>query len=133
MPPERLRKAGNALSRIFWDALFALLLIILACLLAAAFIPAIATPTQPPSDVAAGLEKFIRQDGIRGVTFIVFRHGQQLYRVDAGNIDPDAVDLKAKSSRNKPSAPELQFNRSERNASCSMRSVRSQNHLRRFL
>ncbi|MBR0873485.1 beta-lactamase family protein [Bradyrhizobium tropiciagri] len=90
MPPERLRKAGQAMSRIFWDALFVLLLIILACLMAAAFVPAIAAPMPPPADVVASLEKIIRQDAIRGVTLIVFRHGQQLYRVDAGDIDPDA-------------------------------------------
>ena len=87
MQPERLWDAGQTLSRIFWDVLFALLLIILAGLLVAAFAPAFAATAPPPPAVVNSLEKMIRVDGVRGVTLIVFRGARQLYRVDAGDID----------------------------------------------
>lgn len=81
----RSRKASSLLLDIV------LLLLAASCLLAAALFPLIATaqPLAPPA-VEARLARMVHDEGVSGVTLMVFRHGGLLYRIDKGDIAPDA-------------------------------------------
>jgi len=74
----------------FWDILIALAA--LACMIAAALFPLIANaaPASPPTALVDQLDRMIRQDGVQGVTVLVFLQGHMLYRADRGNIVHDA-------------------------------------------
>jgi CubicO group peptidase (beta-lactamase class C family) len=71
---------------VVWDIMIALLA--LAFLLAAALFPLIAraeTSAAPPA-LMFKLAQMIKDDGVSGLTVIVFRRGHMLYRIDQGAI-----------------------------------------------
>lgn len=81
----RSRKASSLL----WDMV--LLVLGVGCFLAAVLFPLIAeAEPKIPSAVDARLARMVRDDGARGVTLMVFRHGRLLYRIDKGDIAPNA-------------------------------------------
>lgn len=45
---------------------------------------------EPPAALRTTLEKVVKDDGAPGVTAIVFKDGKRLYRLDVGDIAPDA-------------------------------------------
>jgi len=61
----------------------------LAALLLVAAQPA-AGAVKPPAGLEAKLNEVVRKDGAAGVTAIVMKGGQQLYRLDVGSIAPEA-------------------------------------------
>ena len=48
---------------------------------------------EPPPALRATLEKVVKDDGAPGVTAIAFKDGKRLYRLDVGDIAPDAEDV----------------------------------------
>jgi CubicO group peptidase (beta-lactamase class C family) len=91
MQPDRPRAAKRSSTDFLWDVLFFSLVLVLLCLFAAAIFPALGAARPPPPKVVADLDRLIEQAGITGgATLIVFRHGRELYRIDAGGIDHDA-------------------------------------------
>jgi len=87
-PPRYKPRKATAL---LWNIL--LIVMTVGCLVAAALFPLIAhaaPATQPPPALIEQLDKMIKNDGVPGITAIVFQHGQMLYRVDRGVIAPDA-------------------------------------------
>jgi CubicO group peptidase (beta-lactamase class C family) len=99
MQSERPRAARRSPTELMWDALFFSVVILLLCLFAVAVFPALGAPRLPPPKVVAGLDRMMQQDNLRGVTLIVFRGGFELYRIDAGDIDPEAEISIASASK----------------------------------
>lgn len=78
-------------SALLWNIL--LIVMTVGCLVAAALFPLIAHAapvTQPPPALTGQIDKMIKDDGVPGITVIVFQHGQMLYRLDRGSLAPDA-------------------------------------------
>src|ERR1700743_664354 len=86
---EALRRTSRRVS-LFWDVLIALAS--LACLIAAALFPLIANaePVSPPPALRDRLARMVHEDGVSGVTVLVFLQGHMLYRADQGDIAHDA-------------------------------------------
>jgi len=78
------------ISSFAWNVILTLLAT--AFLLAAAFFPLIAdaATTAAPPEVQKKLARMVTDHGVEGVTLLVFRHGELLYRLDEGGIAPDA-------------------------------------------
>ncbi|HEX4273344.1 MAG TPA: serine hydrolase domain-containing protein, partial [Rhizomicrobium sp.] len=91
-PPDEAEAARRTSRRVLllWDVLIALAS--LACLIAAALFPLIANaePVSPPPALRDQLTKMIHEDGVSGVTVLVFLQGHMLYRADQGDIAHDA-------------------------------------------
>jgi len=77
-------------SRSFlWNLL--LISLAVACFVAAVFFPVIANAAiSAPPALVDRLRKMTRDDGVSGITVLVFLRGQLLYRVDEGRIAPGA-------------------------------------------
>ena len=84
------RPKVRRISSLTWNIL--LILIAVSFLLAAAFFPFIARaqPISPPPRLLTQLHKMTKDDGVPGITVLVFSHGRMLYRVDEGDIAPNA-------------------------------------------
>jgi len=78
------------ISSFFWNVI--LLLLATGFLLAAAFFPywANAATLAAPPAVEKKLARMVQDDGVKGITLLVFRRGALLYRLDEGDIAPDA-------------------------------------------
>jgi len=87
---EETKTAGPRRTSLIWDILIALAAIV--CLIAAALFPVLAhaATISPPPALVAQLRKMTQEDGVAGVTVMVFLRGQMLYRVDQGAIARDA-------------------------------------------
>jgi CubicO group peptidase (beta-lactamase class C family) len=87
-PPQHKPRRTSAL---LWNVL--LIVMTVGCLVAAALFPLIAhaaPASQPPPALIEQLDKMIKDDGVPGITVIVFQHGEMLYRIDRSNLAPDA-------------------------------------------
>jgi len=74
---------------LLWNLL--LISLAVACFIAAVFFPVIANAAIPvPPALVDRLRKMTRDDGVSGITVLVFMRGRLLYRVDQGEIAPDA-------------------------------------------
>lgn len=78
------------LSRMTCPALRPASLALGLCSLLIAATPAAAAQAPPP-ELEAKLKTIVEKDGAAGVTAIVMKHGQTLYRLDVGDIRPDAA------------------------------------------
>jgi CubicO group peptidase (beta-lactamase class C family) len=79
------------MSALLWNVV--LIVMTVGCLVAAALFPLIAHAaplTQPPPALVKQIDKMVKDDGVPGITVIVFQHGQMLYRLDRGALAPDA-------------------------------------------
>lgn len=94
---KQVKPRGNG--ALLWNCL--LVLTTLGFFLAAVLFPFIAhaDPVTPPAALLPQLRKMMTDDGVRGVTVLVFRHGQMLYRVDQGDITPDTALPVASASK----------------------------------
>ncbi|HEY4075345.1 MAG TPA: serine hydrolase domain-containing protein [Rhizomicrobium sp.] len=83
-PPIKIRTPNSLL----WNIL--LILLAVGFMLAAAFFPVLARAESiaPPAALIAQLRKMTKDDGVPGITVLVFRRGQLLYRADEGDIAP---------------------------------------------
>lgn len=74
---------------LLWDVL--LIIMAASCLIAAALFPLIANAATPvPPALTEQLRKITKDDGVTGVTVMVFLRGQLLYRINQGDIAHDA-------------------------------------------
>jgi CubicO group peptidase (beta-lactamase class C family) len=74
---------------LLWNLLLISLAVV--CFIAAVLFPVIANAaTAVPPALADRLRKMTRDDGVSGITVLVFLRGQLLYRVDQGQIASDA-------------------------------------------
>src|ERR1700754_4607540 len=75
---------------LFWNIF--LTLIALGFLIGALIVPFVAhaASVAPPQALVNQLRKMTKEDGVPGVTVLVFLRGQMLYRVDQGDIARDA-------------------------------------------
>ncbi len=85
--PPHIESRGTSL---FWNVV--LMIASLACLIGALIIPfaAHAASLSPPPAMVNQLDKMTKEDGVSGITVMVFLRGQMLYRVDQGDIAHDA-------------------------------------------
>lgn len=100
MQPDHPRAAKRSPTELIWSALFLSLILLVLCLVVVAILPAFGAPRPPPPNVVAALDRLIQHAEITsGATLIVFRDGRELYRIDAGGIDPDAQIPVASASK----------------------------------
>lgn len=94
--PRRKLRPPNAL---FWNVVLIALTALF--LVAAASFPLLARgeALAPPPGLKTQLSKMIADDGVPGVTVLVFSRGRMLYRVDEGHIAPDAALPVASASK----------------------------------
>jgi len=87
---DQMKTAGPRRGSLLWDILIALAALV--CLIAAAVFPVLAHAAtfSPSPALVAQLRKMTQDDGVAGVTVMVFLRGQMLYRVDQGAIARDA-------------------------------------------
>jgi CubicO group peptidase (beta-lactamase class C family) len=85
--PPYVESRGTSL---FWNVLLSIAAI--ACLIGALIVPFVAhaASLSPPPALVDQLQKMTKEDGVSGVTVMVFLRGQMLYRVDQGDIAHDA-------------------------------------------
>jgi CubicO group peptidase (beta-lactamase class C family) len=94
--PPYVESSGTS---FFWNIL--LTIAALACLIGALLVPFVAhaATSSPPPALVNQLQKMTKEDGVSGVTVMVFLRGQMLYRVDQGDIAHDAQLPIASSSK----------------------------------
>jgi len=99
MTGTKTTQIKRANSTLLWNSL--LVLATLGFFLAALLFPLIAhaDPVAPPAALMPQLRKMMADDGVPGITVLVFRHGQMLYRIDQGDIAHDTALPVASASK----------------------------------
>jgi CubicO group peptidase (beta-lactamase class C family) len=97
MNTKHIKSGGSR--ALLWNCL--LVLATLGFFLAALLFPFIAhaDPVTPPDALLPQLRKMIKDDGVPGVTVLVFQRGELLYRIDQGDITPNTALPVASASK----------------------------------